>query len=238
MNCSAFRILLSDQIKCICIRARAHVYVYVTSCEPTVPWKIGDKDTDWSVKDWSVRLSRFILTSAVADSCGEMRCVSKRLSRAKLPFPTSGERYARMMPPLSRWRTSENLPKNVTSVQRTVTEDFSEDWRANSALMPNAEDQRAPFVRYPHDYMSEYAPLIRYNRLKSNDENKKISRRNAAVRNCFDKQWGKREIKNEMRTSMEKMDEIIASDNYTGQNRTACGLYCTNACNSQMIINH
>lgn len=46
---------------------------------------------------------------------------------------------------------SENLPKNnVTSVQRTVTEDFSVD-RVLIPITPNAEDQRAPFV--PRDYV-------------------------------------------------------------------------------------
>lgn len=131
-----FRILLFDRMSsCACQRHARQQY--------------REKFTTKTLKCQRLKCKTLIapiyshLRSSI--SRGEMRCVSKRLSRAKLPFPTSGERYARMMPPLSRWRTSENLPKNVTSVQRTVTEDFSEDWRANSALMPNAEDQRAPY---------------------------------------------------------------------------------------------
>lgn len=127
MGCNALIILLLDreQAHIACMRTRVRIYVCDVMRNQRPRGKLGIKgtvaDEDRRVRRW---LSRFILTCGRADSCGEM---CKRLSRTKLPFPTSGQRYARMMPPLSWWRTSENLPKNVTSVQRTVTEDFSED---------------------------------------------------------------------------------------------------------------
>lgn len=77
-------------------------------------------------KDSVSDCSRAIFAPAVVDS--RDRRVSKRLSPSKAPLcqlPANGTRV--MMPPLSRRGISENLPKNVTSVQRTVAEDFSED---------------------------------------------------------------------------------------------------------------
>lgn len=124
----ALIILLSDRERAchpaICVQ---HAYVRcVTSHDHRPREKLAIKGMSWTRQ--GPKAKTLIVPIYYSHLRRNTVCVSKRLSRsAKAPFPTSGQRYVRMMPPLSWWRTSENLPKSVTSVQRTVTEDFSED---------------------------------------------------------------------------------------------------------------
>lgn len=127
--------------------------------------------------------------------------------------------YARMMPPLS-WRgASEKLPKHVTSVQRTVTEDFTED----RELIPNAKRGRSTRSRSRSRHsciirVITRALLIGCNWLQSDCGQKSRGRVATTLsRLSLDKQWGKWEIKFKSRTRQWKRMNVIIN----GQNGTS-----------------